>query len=127
VIAFSAPADLTALYAQSRWAGLAASQFLGGSPAQVPSAYAAASPIDHVAPGDPPMFLVHGRHDTLVPASQSEAMAAALADVGISHQIVLVRGGHDLNFPVHYADLAHSLLEFLSGTWNDEANPSRTL
>ena len=37
VIAFSAPADLDTLYAQSPLAGLAAAQFLGGSPAQVPA------------------------------------------------------------------------------------------
>jgi dipeptidyl aminopeptidase/acylaminoacyl peptidase len=126
VIAFSAPADLDTLYAQSRWAGLAAAQFLGGSPERVPSEYTAASPIDHVAPGDPPMFLVHGRQDPLVPVDQSEAMSAALAAAGVSHQLVLVNGGHDLDFPVHYGDLTHSLLEFLSTIWNDEETPSNS-
>jgi acetyl esterase/lipase len=124
VIAFSAPADLTALYATSRWAGLAAAQFLGGSPRQVPANYAAASPVDHVAPGDPPMFLVHGRQDPLVPVSQSEEMAAALDSAGVPNRLVLVPGGHNLDFPVHYADLTRRLLEFLSGTWEDEGTLS---
>lgn len=119
VIAFSAPSDLPALYADSPGAGRAAAQFLGGSPWQVPASYAAASPIDHVAPGDPPMLLVHGLQDPLVPVGQSEAMAAALGAAGVPHQLVLVPGGHALDFPVHYADLTHRLLEFLSTTWKD--------
>jgi dipeptidyl aminopeptidase/acylaminoacyl peptidase len=72
------------------------------------------------------MFLIHGLQDPLVPARQSRAMAAALADGGVPHQLILLPGGHNLDFPVHYADLTHSLLEFLRGTWNDEVNLSRT-
>jgi acetyl esterase/lipase len=124
VIAFSGPSDLPALYSASPWAGRAAAQFLGGTPRQVPSSYVAASPIDHVAAGDPPMLLVHGLQDTLVPAGQSRAMAAALTAAGVRNRLILVPGGHNLNFPVHYADLTHSLLEFLSTTWNDEETPS---
>ena len=82
VIAFSTPTNLSVLDAQSPLAGLAAAQFLGGSPQQVPASYAAASPIDHVAPGDPPMLLVHGLEDPLIPVSQSETMAAALTAAG---------------------------------------------
>ncbi len=126
VIAFSAPSDLFSLHARSPLAGLAAAQFLGGLPRQVPSEYAAASPIDHVAPGDPPMFLVHGRQDPLVPVGQSRAMAGALTASGVPHQLVLVNGGHALDFPVHYGDLTRRLLEFLATTWNDKGSLSRT-
>jgi acetyl esterase/lipase len=119
VIAFSTPTDLTTLDQESPLAGLAAAQFLGGSPAQVPANYAAASPIDHVSAGDPPMFLVHGRQDPLVPASQSEELAAALSSAGIRHQLVLVNGGHDLDFPVRYSKLTSQILEFLRTTWKD--------
>ena len=114
------------MYATSPWAGRAAAQFLGGSPRQVPAEYAAASPIDHVAPGDPPMFLVHGLEDPLVPVGQSRAMAAALDAAGVANQLVLVPGGHDLDFPVHYANLTRRLLEFLSATWKDVGTLSRT-
>ncbi len=126
VIAFSAPADLTTLYATSPWAGRAAAQFLGGSPQQVPAEYAAASPVDHVAPGDPPMFLVHGLQDPLVPVGQSREMAAALDAAGVPNRLVLVPGGHDLDFPVHYADLTRRLLEFLNATWEDDGTLSRS-
>lgn len=126
VIAFSAPADLGALSASSPWAGRAVAQFLGGTPRQVPAEYAAASPIDHVAPGDPPMLLVHGLEDPMVPVGQSRAMAAALDSAGVAHQLLLVRGGHDLDFPVHYANLTRRLLEFLNTTWNDGGTLSRS-
>lgn len=126
VIAFSAPANLPSLYAQSYWAGRAAAQFLGGTPQQVPLEFAAASPIDHVAPGDPPMFLVHGREDPLVPVDQSRMMAAALRANGVPVQLDLVHGGHNLDFPVGpgQRNLIRPLLEFLRATWNDKGTLS---
>ncbi|HZW32062.1 MAG TPA: alpha/beta hydrolase [Isosphaeraceae bacterium] len=120
VVAFSGPSDLPALYAESPGAGRWVAQFLGGPPGQVPARYAAASPIDQVAPGDPPMLLVHGRQDTFVPTSQSQAMAAALAAAGVRHQLILVPGGHSLDFPAHCSELIPRVLEFLATTWKDE-------
>ncbi len=75
VIALSSPTSLALLYHESPLAGLAVKQFLGGTPAQVPASYEEASPIDQVAPGDPPMLLVQGKQDPLIPMSQSVAMA----------------------------------------------------
>ena len=120
VIAFSTPTDLTALAKESPLAAHAAAQFLGGTPEQVPVNYVAASPIDHVAAGDPPMFLVHGREDPLIPASQSVQMANALEFEGVAARLALVNGGHDLDFPVHYPKLIHQILEFLDETWKDK-------
>lgn len=118
-IAFSTPTDLTALYDQSPLGGLAAAQFLGGTPAQVPANYFGASPIDRVSRSDAPMLLVHGLQDPLIPVSQSEAMAADLAAAVVRHQLILVNGGHNLDFPAHYADLIPQILAFLNATWND--------
>jgi acetyl esterase/lipase len=123
VVAFSTPTDLTALAMESPLAGWAARQFLGGTAEQVPANYVAASPIDHVSAGDPPMFLVQGRQDPLIPVSQSVQMATALDSVGVRNQLVLVNGGHDLDFPVHYPNLIHQILEFLDATWKDGENP----
>jgi len=119
VVALSTPTDLTALYEQSAGGGLAAAQFLGGTPAQVPASYVGASPIDHVSPADAPMLLVHGLQDPLIPVSQAQSMAAALAGAGVRHELILVNGGHDLEFPEHYANLLPQILEFLNATWND--------
>ncbi len=82
VIVFSTPTDLTALSVENPWAGWPAAQFLRGTLQAIPASYAAASPIDHVSPGDPPMHLVQGLQDLLIPVSQSETMAAALTTAG---------------------------------------------
>ncbi len=78
VVAVSTPTDLTTLYHETHYAGSMAALFLGGTPEQVPANYIAASPIDHVSPGDPPMLLIHGRQDPVIPVSQSEDMHDAL-------------------------------------------------
>ena len=48
----------------------------------------AISPIDHVAAVTVPILLIHGRDDTVVPYSQSAAMARALRRAGKSVQLV---------------------------------------
>jgi acetyl esterase/lipase len=120
VVAFSTPTDLAALYSESPSVRSQVSQFLGGTPRQVPAAYAAASPIDHISQGDPPIFLVHGTHDPMVPVSQSIGMAHALSVAGVPNRLVLVPGDHNLDFPLHFAKLIPQILEFLSSTWKDK-------
>lgn len=44
---------------------------------------AEASPITYISKGDPPFLLIHGVHDRLVPAHQSERFAAALKKAGV--------------------------------------------
>ena len=122
VIAFSTPTDLKALGSESRLAGLAAAQFLErrNSPSRFPRTMPRASPIGSRFAWRPPMLLVQGLEDPLIPMSQSRAMANALTAAGVRNQLILVSGGHDLDFPVHYAKLIPQLLEFLGTTWNDE-------
>ncbi len=56
---------------------------------------AAASPINHVDAGDPPSLLLHGTADTLVPDSQTQAMAARMRKAGVPVEVVLIDGvGH---------------------------------
>jgi acetyl esterase/lipase len=126
VISFSSPTDLTALYEESPRAGSAVVQFLGGTPSAVPASYAAASPVDQVAPNDPPVFLVHGANDPLVPVSQSAELAAALTNVGVRNQLdILPGGGHNLDFPNRTPpNLVSQILEFLSTTWKDRGSQS---
>jgi acetyl esterase/lipase len=125
VISFSSPTDLSALYAESPLAGKAVAQFLGGLPAQVPASYVAASPVDQVSPADPPVFLVHGASDTLVPVSQSEELAAALTQAGVRNKLVVIPGAHNLDFPrLTPRNLVLQILEFLSATWNDKGSQS---
>jgi acetyl esterase/lipase len=59
-----------------------------------------ASPVMHVATGDPPFLIVQGNDDQVVPATQSEELAARLRSAGVPVQLELVRGGgHGLEAP----------------------------
>jgi len=66
--------------------------FLGAPPSRVPELARAASPLTHVHAGAPPMLLLHGDSDTLVPAGQSIRFARALRDAGGTVSLVLVPG-----------------------------------
>ncbi|KLU06170.1 lipase/esterase [Rhodopirellula islandica] len=71
------------------------SYFLGGTPREVPNNYLGASPTAHVSPGDPPMQLIHGEKDLLVPLENSEKFAAALMDAGVAVSLTVIENqGH---------------------------------
>ena len=54
-----------------------------------------ASPVTYVSPDDPPVLLIHGDQDSVVPYSQSEILAEATRAVGIeTHLIRMPGGGH---------------------------------
>jgi acetyl esterase/lipase len=73
--------------------GGAVDAYLGGSPAQVPEAYAQASPIALLALGVPSVC-VHGTADTLVPISQSEHFCAAARAAGDTTELRTFDGDH---------------------------------
>ncbi|HUS15975.1 MAG TPA: alpha/beta hydrolase [Chloroflexia bacterium] len=59
--------------------------YLGGSPATLPAAYAAASPVNFVGPTTPPTLLIHGDRDALVSVQHSIQLDARLAGAGRPH------------------------------------------
>jgi acetyl esterase/lipase len=66
--------------------------FLGAPPARVPDLARAASPLTHAHAGAPPVLVMHGDSDTMVPADQSIRFARALADAGGTVTLELVPG-----------------------------------
>jgi acetyl esterase/lipase len=58
---------------------------------QDPKAWRSASPLYYVAAGDPPMLMMHGDADTLVPLAQSQVMDEALTKAGVPHQLIIVK------------------------------------
>ena len=68
------------------------------SNASAVAAYAAASPITHVGVRSPPVLLLHGDADTLVPRAQSVAMQAALEAANVPVKLIIIPGG------IHGAD-----------------------
>jgi acetyl esterase/lipase len=67
--------------------------YLGGSPVQLPDAYAQASPIA-LLPLGVPTVCVHGTGDTLVPIEQSERFVAAAKRAGDSSDLRTFDGDH---------------------------------
>ncbi|MBL0155800.1 MAG: alpha/beta hydrolase [Bryobacterales bacterium] len=72
----------------------AAAEFLGGSPAQYPERYQAASPVERL-PLVVPARLIHGTEDHIVPLEISEAYAVAARSVNDDVELLALPGvGH---------------------------------
>jgi dipeptidyl aminopeptidase/acylaminoacyl peptidase len=71
------------------------SRYLTGLIGDLPAAdpvYAERSPIGHVTPATPPVLLLQGLEDPVVPPAQSEAIARELADAGVPHEYIPFEG-----------------------------------
>jgi acetyl esterase/lipase len=66
-------------------------ELLGGSPGELPAAYAAASPAE-LLPLGVPQLLVHGAEDEIVPLSIARRYAAAAAAAGDAVELVELPG-----------------------------------
>jgi acetyl esterase/lipase len=126
VVGYSAGGHLAALLGgmadDPRWGGpeLAVRAVVaGGTPSDLPAfchgklvpaligrpctealpSYRDASPIAHVSPGDPPVFLYHAGWDRLVPIDQAERYQATLDHAGVTNEYFVIRGhGHISGF-----------------------------
>jgi acetyl esterase/lipase len=67
-------------------------QLLGAAPRAVPSLAGQASPVTHAGPDAPPILLMHGAADDMVPAAQSIRLAEALSAAGAAVELELVPG-----------------------------------
>jgi acetyl esterase/lipase len=93
------PADLAVSDWRSYVAGVVHTVF-HTEPNRSSAVLVAASPLDHVAPGDPSFLILQGTDDHVVPAGQSEALARRLTVARVPVKLVLVTGGrHGLGTP----------------------------
>jgi acetyl esterase/lipase len=77
--------------------------FLGGSPKDHLDLARSASPINYVHGGEPPMLVVHGTRDQLVPYIQAELLVAAMDKVGAPYYFhTVVGGGHNPYFGLKF-------------------------
>ncbi len=112
---FAAPTHLTTLGPEHDRAASPASLLVGGPLPEFREAAQRASPLAHVAPGGPPVLVVHGLRDTTVPPQQSVQFDAALKAAGIDSRLVMLDASHDL--PLGRTSAAGmALLEFLDRT-----------
>jgi acetyl esterase/lipase len=62
-----------------------------------PALWKSGSPVCYVAAGDPPVLILHGDADNVVPLQQAQVFAAALTKAGVPNQLIVVHnGGHGL-------------------------------
>lgn len=86
------PADLTDVASQTTSEGMSmVTDLLGCDPNVCPALALAASPIAYVTPDDPPILIIHGDKDTLVPFRQSELFAERLRIAGNACALIKVR------------------------------------
>ncbi|MCE9599967.1 MAG: alpha/beta hydrolase [Spirochaetia bacterium] len=84
-----APADLTDLIGNPM-----VSDLLGGSKGAKPQVYKMASPVSYVTSDDPPVLLMHGAYDWIVPNHQSQQIAAELKAKGVPVEYYELPMGH---------------------------------
>jgi acetyl esterase/lipase len=84
----------------------------------VPQDYVDASPVDHVTAASPPMLILQGTADTLIPPDQPAALASALTGAGVAHRVIDVAGApHGFEFQPSGRKLLPVILAFLKGVW----------
>jgi acetyl esterase/lipase len=84
-----------------------------GTRAEVPEMYRAAIPVNHVTKDDPPMLILHGTADKLVPTSQPQGLADRLNEVGVDNTLVLVGGApHSFDLQPKQFDLRPLVVGF---------------
>jgi len=90
------PTDLVSTYIKKEavWGSVPDSfhyvQFLGGHLEEKPDMWKAASPINHVTADDPPLLLVHGKLDSVVPIIVSEKMYRIYQQTGLEVSLIRV-------------------------------------
>lgn len=94
-------------------------KFTGLRRAEGEAVWRAASPVTHVKPGLPPVFITHGKRDATVDYLQATELAAALEKAGVPHELQLLeQAGHSYTLtqwkgePLE-RDLRPVLLDFL--------------
>jgi acetyl esterase/lipase len=93
VVAWSGPMDLALFDRQVRVARTRrlVEDYLGCSLITCPARYRHASPTGQVDPSDPPMLIVNSSHE-IVPLSQAQEMARALAAARVEYSLLVITG-----------------------------------
>lgn len=108
IVAGGNPADLTL----AKGPGLVA-DFLGGTLDQIPARFREASPINHVSPASPPVFIYHGSRDRLVPTEHVKRFSAKLEKEGVPYEIYWLNGRGHIGAFLLYGGSHAAALDFL--------------
>lgn len=116
VCAWCAPADLT--QRNPNMLENLLRNFLGGTYREKSKVYTQASPVSHVSKDDPPILLIHGENDTVVPISHAETMFKSSKKAGAEVKLIRVKNaGHNFdqdsrNMTPSMNDLNNTMYEF---------------
>jgi acetyl esterase/lipase len=91
VVDYYGPTDFTRVGAYTPTAIHLCEGLFGVAYEENPALWKSGSPVFFVKPGDPPMLLVHGDSDGLVPLEQSTELDQALSRAGVPHQFIIVK------------------------------------
>jgi acetyl esterase/lipase len=87
------------------------------------------SPATYISPDDPPVLMIHGVEDSLVPVEQSRLYSQALTDAGIENELILVEGvGHGfapvkgMEMKPSWDEITRDLLDFLDKHLKEASN-----
>jgi acetyl esterase/lipase len=95
VVNLFGPADFTVFHGKF--------SFLGGAPEDHLDLARSASPINYVHADEPPMLVVHGTADQLVPYIQAELLVGAMDKAGAPYYFhTVVGGGHNPYFGLKF-------------------------
>jgi acetyl esterase/lipase len=112
-------ADLEAIHSDKGLELLkdAANKLLGAPLEQVPDKAKSASPITYMSATAPPVLILQGGKDDLVPAAQSRRLHEALDKAGIRNKLILLKtAGHD-GPPFSTPEIASQVISFLDKTF----------
>ena len=122
VVDFYGPTNIPTLYQDAPKTRDYVTTFIGGTPDQLPGRAASASPVNYVAPGDPPFFIVHGTADTAVPDTQSIQLAAELQAAGVPHRVIYLDGyKHGFSFQNSPPFVLQGVVAFLNQAFDHQA------
>lgn len=87
---------------------------MGGTPAEVPERYRAASPLTYAGPSSAPMLILHGTADEVVSFRESVILAEELRRRSVQVELELVEGAvHSFDLEPPQRDLRPVVLDFL--------------
>ncbi len=108
IVAGGAPADLR-FWPDGKLTGL----LMGGPLEGNEPAYREASPVTHVTPESPPVFIYHGRKDTLVPTEHPEAFIEVLENNNVEHEVYWINGRSHIMTHLFSAQAVPKAIDFL--------------
>ena len=100
VVARAAPFDLTKMGHSLNLSLLLGARLVDDTSSQETRRYIDASPVTYLSSDDPPMLLIHGDKDQIVPYEQSLNFLSKLRQEGIPSKLITIPGaGHGPSFP----------------------------